>query len=305
MLHCAEELLLFLLDEQSGTLLPVTPRTERLALAGAVLMELQLRDRIDTDLDTLMLTDPTPLGDDLLDPTLADIAAAEEEHDAVYWLERSAARGREIRGRAIAKLVGRGILLEPDDDGFLSLAPEVAHARRYPSTNGTTQEHVRLRVMRVLFSDDIPDPADIVIITLIDACAVWRKVLSVEELAKARRADPPRQPPGSDRTGGGRARTGREADGWRRSGRRGRPADCPRPAAGDGAVALARPEDVLPTSSTGAWGLSSESGRWGATSSSWPGGRPTCSCPARSACICTRPTCGIRCARRWAPPASY
>lgn len=101
-------------------------------------------------------------------------------------MERTAARGREIRGRAIARLVARGILLEPDDDGFLSLAPEVAHARSYPSTNGTPQEHVRLRVMRVLFSDDIPDPADIVIITLVDACAVWRKVLSVEELAKAR-----------------------------------------------------------------------------------------------------------------------
>ena len=38
MLHFAEELLLFLLDEQNGTLLPITARTERLAFAGAVLM---------------------------------------------------------------------------------------------------------------------------------------------------------------------------------------------------------------------------------------------------------------------------
>ncbi len=187
MLHFAEELLLFLLDEQNGTLLPITARTERLALAGAVLMELQLADRIDTDLETLTLTDPTPVGDDLLDPTLADIAAAEEKHDAVYWVERTAERGLEIRERAIAGLVARGILDKPEDDGFLSLTPEVAHARRYPSTNGTTQEDIKLRVMRVLFSDDIPDPADIVIITLIDACAVWRKVLSAEELAKARK----------------------------------------------------------------------------------------------------------------------
>ena len=104
----------------------------------------------------------------------------------MYWVERTAERGLEIRERAIAKLVARGILDKPEDDGFLSLTPEVAHARRYPSTNGTTQEDIKLRVMRVLFSDDIPDPADIVIITLIDACAVWRKVLSAEELAKAR-----------------------------------------------------------------------------------------------------------------------
>ena len=41
--------------------------------------------------------------------------------------------------------------------------------------------------MRVLFSDEIPDPADIVIISLLDACDVWRKLLTPEELKKARR----------------------------------------------------------------------------------------------------------------------
>ena len=187
MLLAAEEFLLFLLDERNGTLLPMTERTEHLVLAGAVLMDLQLANRIDTDLDNLTLGNPTPLGDDVLDPVLADIAGAEEKHDALYWVERTAKRGHEIRERAIARLVSRGILLEPGDDGLLSLAPEVAHARRYPATNGTAREDVKLRVMRVLFSDDIPDPADIVIISLVDACDVWRKLLTAEELVKARK----------------------------------------------------------------------------------------------------------------------
>ena len=187
MLLAAEELLLFLLDEQNGTLLPMTERTEHLVLAGAVLMDLQLANRIDTDLDNLTPGDPTPLGDDVLDPTLAEIVGAEETHDAPYWVERTARRGHEIRERTIARLVTRGILREPGDDTFLSLTPEVAHARRYPSTNGSAPEHVRLRIMRVLFSDDIPDPADIVIISLVDACDVWRKILTAEELARARK----------------------------------------------------------------------------------------------------------------------
>ena len=186
MLLAAEEFLLFLLDEQNGTLLPMTERTEHLVLAGAVLMDLQLANRIDTDLDHLTLSNPTPLGDDVLDPVLADIAGAEATHDALHWVERTARRGHEIRERTIARLVSRGILIEPGDDGFLSLTPEVAHARRYPSTNGAAQEDVKLRVMRVLFSDDIPDPADVVIISLVDACDVWRKLLTAEELAKAR-----------------------------------------------------------------------------------------------------------------------
>ena len=187
MLLAAEELLLFLLDEQNGTLLPMTERTEHLVLAGAVLMDLQLANRIDTDLDNLTPSNPAPLGDDVLDPTLAEIVGAEETRDALYWVERTARRGHEIRERTIARLVSRDILREPGDDRFLSLTPEVAHARRYPSANGAAPEHVRLRIMRVLFSDDIPDPADIVIISLVDACDVWRKLLTTEELARARK----------------------------------------------------------------------------------------------------------------------
>ena len=187
MLLAAEELLLFLLDEQNGTLLPMTVRTEHLVLAGAVLMDLQLANRVDTDLDNLTVSNPTPLGDDVLDPALADIVGAEGTHDALYWVERTARRGHEIRERTIARLVARGILLEPGDDGFLSLTPEVAHARRYPSTSGAVREDVKLRIMRVLFSEDIPAPPDIVVISLVNACDVWRKLLTAEELAKARK----------------------------------------------------------------------------------------------------------------------
>ena len=68
------------------------------------------------------------LGDDVLDPVFADIVGAEETHDALYWVERTARRGHEIRERTIARLVSRGILLEPGDDGLLSLTAEVAHA---------------------------------------------------------------------------------------------------------------------------------------------------------------------------------
>ena len=53
-------------------------RLVRYALGGGVLMELALEDRIDTDLDKLVLVDSTPLQDSLVDPTLSDIAAATE-----------------------------------------------------------------------------------------------------------------------------------------------------------------------------------------------------------------------------------
>ena len=186
MLRYAEEILLLVLDEGRGELAPGMPkRSLDLALAGAVLMDLALENRIDTDSERLMLVDATPLGEDILDSTLADIAGAEKEHDTGYWLKRTAGRGSRIREAALERLVDRGILIS-EAEGLLSLVPSVSRSRRYPIADGQWVEETRLRIMRLLFSDDIPDPRDVGIIALADACGVFRTILTPEERAQVR-----------------------------------------------------------------------------------------------------------------------
>ncbi len=186
MLRFAEELLVLVLDEGRGDFAPSLPsRSLNLALAGAVLMDLALEDRIDTDLDRLMLIDSTPLGDDILDPTLAEIARDGRSRDTAYWLGRTAGRGDRIRRAALARLIKRGIL-RSEAQGLLSLVPAVSRSRRYPAADGQPVEEARLRVMRILFSDDVPDPRDIAIIALANACGVFRTILSPEERAQVR-----------------------------------------------------------------------------------------------------------------------
>ena len=127
----AEELLLLLFDERADDLSISLP-AERLhiLLAGAVLMDLALEERIDTDLKRLMLVDPTPLNDDLLDPVLADIARASETSDTDTWVRRQAERGEAIREGALARLTARGILESTDSSTFF-LSRRVSRARRY------------------------------------------------------------------------------------------------------------------------------------------------------------------------------
>ncbi len=69
----AEELLLLLLDKSTGGLTAVPDLTRRCAFAGAVLMDLALKLRIDTDTAHLILVDSTPTGNEILDPFLAEI----------------------------------------------------------------------------------------------------------------------------------------------------------------------------------------------------------------------------------------
>ena len=191
MLRFAEEMLLLVLDDENGRFARVPDWSMNYALAGSVLMDLAMENRIDTDPNKLVLLDATPTGDDLLDPTLEDIALAENEHDARYWVERAAGRAQVIRERALERLVEAGIL-EQRDDRFLW----VFKSRRYPAVDGTAQREVKLRVMGVLFSDEIPDPHDVVTICLADACGIFRKILSkrqadqaIERIAQVRKLD--------------------------------------------------------------------------------------------------------------------
>ena len=98
-----------------------------------------------------------PLEDDLLDPTLADIARDTDTRDTNYWLAQTTKRGDEIRDKALTRLVNRGILEAESEDIFL-LSRLVSRSRRYPPIDGKTLEEVRLRIMRVLYTDEIPDP---------------------------------------------------------------------------------------------------------------------------------------------------
>ena len=176
MLRFAEEILLLLLDDASGRFAPVIESSLRCAIAGAVLMDLALENRIDTDPRQLVLIDAKPVGDDLLDPTLADIAQATETR-VRYWVNRVAGDADRIRETALRRLVERGIL-QREDDRFLW----VFRSRRYPMIDGEAEREVKLRIMEVLFSDVIPDPRDVVIIGLADACGLFRLLLSRREL---------------------------------------------------------------------------------------------------------------------------
>lgn len=172
--------MLLLLHDENGRFERVPDWSLAYALGGGVLMDLALENRIDTDLDNLILVDDTPLGDSLLDATLADIAAAEDRRDARFWIERTAGRADEIREEALSRLVHSGIL-EVQEDRFLW----VFRSRRYPVVDGSAEREVKLRIMEVLFSDEIPDPRDVVIICLADACALFRQLLSKQELERA------------------------------------------------------------------------------------------------------------------------
>lgn len=176
----AEEMLLLLLNEETGYFVPIPEWKMSCALAGSVLIDLALEDRVDSDLESLSLIDPRPTGDDLLDPVLEEIVQDAQAHPPQYWVERIARRSDEISTKAIDRLVKMGVLTA-DSGGFWTLSSKVARSRRYPVIDGKTGEEIKSRIMRVLFSEEIPDPRDCAIIGIMSSCGGMRAMLEPEE----------------------------------------------------------------------------------------------------------------------------
>ena len=185
-LTLTQELILMLLNEETGYFHQVPGWHLNCAVVGAVLAELSLRARIDTDMESLFLVDESETGDPALDPILKEIAAESVQRDAQYWIERLAPRAESIIDSELDRLVDLNIL-EYHDGEFWTLArtawPTDMSSNPIEDTAG---EFIKLRIMRYIFTDAIPNPRDIIIICLINTCDVFRFIFQLDEEAEAR-----------------------------------------------------------------------------------------------------------------------
>lgn len=180
MLTIAEEFLLLSHDEHSGRMLYASQPITQIALVGAALMDLAMSDRIDNDLEKLMLVDETPTGEPALDHVLWKIKAEKGvDYSVRDWIDRLAPEAERIRELSLKRLIERGILRE-EEGRFLWVFP----MRRYPMIDNKEQTEVKLRLAQLLMSDDIPDIRDVAILNLADACGLLHEVFSNQELAR-------------------------------------------------------------------------------------------------------------------------
>ena len=179
-IRLAEELVLLMLNEQSGYLEMVPGWNFSCVMAGAVIADLALEDRIDSDLNRMYLIDPTPTGDSLLDPTLKEIAESRETSDMQFWIERTAGRSDEIVTTTLDRLVERKIL-DYESGGFWGLSRSVSRSGTYQTSDLRIRQEAKARVLSVILNDDIPDPSDAILVALMHTCGGFKLVLSPED----------------------------------------------------------------------------------------------------------------------------
>jgi golgi phosphoprotein 3 len=180
MLGFVEEIVLLQLDER-GRLIELPLSAADVVLAGAALMELALRNKVDTDVNRFFVVDREPTGDEILDDALGALVDSGSDVTTSAAIERITLNARHYRDIALKRLIEKGVLRE-EEGRFLW----VFHTRRYPVIDDTEQREVRARLRQLILTDEIPDPRDVVLLCLIDACGLLGLVLSLDELASRR-----------------------------------------------------------------------------------------------------------------------
>ena len=173
-----EEIVLLALDDKSGAQLQLPVTALGYGLAGAVLADLAVAGKIDTDPERVTVLDPSPTGDPLLDPWLALISAETTARSVAYWLSVLSDRRKEIEQPALDRLMARGILRREDKKILW-----VIGLRRYPTVDGHERTEVRTRVGQLILGEDLPDPRDAILISLLRGCRLTDHIFERPEFA--------------------------------------------------------------------------------------------------------------------------
>ena len=169
----AEDLLLLLTNDDTGRLAASSTHVD-VALGGALLVDLALMDRVDVagpgepvQEGRLVVRDPTPTGDAVLDEALATIGQREgkKPRSVVTRL------GKGVRGQLYGRLAEGG-LLRAEKGRILGIFP----TDRWPAQDAGHEASVRAGIASALRDGRTSDPRTGALISLLLALKAVQKV---------------------------------------------------------------------------------------------------------------------------------
>jgi hypothetical protein len=171
----AEDLLLLLYDDESGKPISGSPQTDY-ALAGAVLLELTMLGKIDVagenedvKKNRLVVRDPTPTGDPVLDERLALI----EDKEGSKPQNVIGKLSKKLRETLLERLAGQGIV-KAEKGKVLGLFP----VTRWPAQDARHEIEVRAALDAALRIGTEPDQRTAALVALLHSVDAVPKIIT-------------------------------------------------------------------------------------------------------------------------------
>lgn len=177
MLNAAEELILLALNDDTGDFHRMTNVNFNLALVGALLMDLALKNRIDVDLKRLYVVNKDKTGDPFLDHILSVIGERESSCETSVVVRHLYNTLEYLKDKLLDSLASQGIV-KAVDNKILWLFKK----RRYPVIEQKEEKEVLSRIRETILTDVIPEAKDVALISLVNTCDLMDKLFTKEEL---------------------------------------------------------------------------------------------------------------------------
>ncbi len=143
----------------------------KFGLAGAILFELLKHNRIELKEGAVVVTDPSPLNDPLLNRVLEFICSVKKQRSIRRWIIRMVYKKMMIRKSILRSLIDRKIIRKEEYSFFF-----VMYQYKYPVINPELKNKVRQEIFdRILLNEEKPTGYDLMMISVMDSCKTLRK----------------------------------------------------------------------------------------------------------------------------------
>jgi len=108
------------------------------------------------------------------------ISGSTEPQSISFWMKELLADTRFIENHVLQALIKKQILKQ-EDKKILWVFP----TRQYPVIDGRELQNIESRLRDLILSDNIPEPRETVLVSLVDACGFFQEILSPREFQRS------------------------------------------------------------------------------------------------------------------------
>ena len=169
-LNLIDKLVLLALDDEKGTF--VSDSTVfGYCIAGAVLFELSIRERIQIIDNKVQITNNEKLNDEALDYCLQIISDSKKERNVKHLIEAIGNKEGVLRKKALDKLISLEILEEKENKILW-----IFTNKKYPTKNELPEKTIRQRLHDIIINESKAEMDEIMMISLVDSCSLNKEV---------------------------------------------------------------------------------------------------------------------------------
>ncbi len=182
MLTLMEEMVLLALDEEKGKIRNSVSLTLGCGLAGALLLELYLRNKIYAENQILSVKNTIPMRDSLLDELTTEISTAKKPEKIEGWITRLYGTSKKKLRSILSGLMSKRLLHEEEKRVLFFF-----RAKRYSLKKPRIKRDLCKRIRSTVLRRHEPDVRMMCLLSLIHACD-WSKLFFEKDQRKEAKA---------------------------------------------------------------------------------------------------------------------